>query len=373
MSGTVHSTQWIALLGRKDAPTDGVEDYCLFLGEALAAKGIGLERERIPWTEMGWIGALRQLSRESSAWCGRWVLLQYTALMWSRRGFPLGVVMVLAILRRCDARIAIVFHEPCRQGGPRSRWLDRLRGACQDWVIHKLYRGAAKSIFTVPLETVSWLPKGESKSFFISIGANIPERVKWRPAPALADREKTVIVFGVTGAPVMTREVEQIAFVMRHASKELGKMRLVAVGRGSIEAREPLVKALEGHNVEVIVRGILPAEEIANEFESADVLLFVRGAVTPYRGSAIAGIACGLPIVGFRNGELGDSFKEAGIEWSPWRDRESLTRGVIRVLTDPHRWTELHQRNIAAQKKWFSWAAIAEQFCKVLEVRGASV
>ncbi len=32
----------VALLGRPDTPTDGVEDYCIFLGRALAARGIEL-------------------------------------------------------------------------------------------------------------------------------------------------------------------------------------------------------------------------------------------------------------------------------------------------------------------------------------------
>jgi glycosyltransferase involved in cell wall biosynthesis len=358
--GPVNPVKWIALLGRQDMPTDGVEDYCAFLGRALAPEGIDLESVRIPWVEIGWIGALRQLSREGSAWRGRWVLLQYTTFMWSRRGFPLGIVMALAILRRRGARVATVFHEPCRQGGP--RWIDRLRGACQDWVIQRLYRGAVKSIFTVPLEMVAWLPKGEKKAAFISIGANIPERLNRRPAPTRADKVKTVIIFGVTGAPEMTREVDQIADVMREASKELGKMRLVAVGRGSVEAKELLEEAFEGSSVIVVARGVLPAEEVAREFESADVLLFLRGAITPQRGSAIAGIACGLPVVGYRNGEIGGPLKEAGIEWSLSRDRQSLTRGLVRVLSDPHRWTELHERNLEVQKIHLSWGRIAERF-----------
>jgi glycosyltransferase involved in cell wall biosynthesis len=367
---SANPAKWIALLGRQDMPTDGVEDYCLFLGRALAPQEIELERVRIPWVETGWIGALRQLSRQSSAWRGRWVLVQYTTFMWSRRGFPLGIIVGMAVLRHSGARVAIVFHEPCRQGG--SRWIDRLRGACQDLVIQRLYTRAVKSIFTVPLETVPWLPREENKAVFIPIGANIPERTNRRPVPALADKVKTVVVFGVTGTPEMAREVEQIAFVMREASKKLGKMRLVAVGRGSIEAKELLDWALEGSSIEVVVRGVLPAEDVAREFQSADVMLFLRGAITPQRGSAIAGIACGLPIVGYRNGEIGDAFKEAGIEWSPWRDRESLTRGLVRVLSDPSRWTELHERNLMAQKNSFSWATIAEQFCILLEASGAS-
>jgi glycosyltransferase involved in cell wall biosynthesis len=353
--------KWIALLGRQDMPTDGVADYCLFLAGGLAPQGIELEQIRVPWAEIGWIGALRRLWRESAGWAGQWVLLQYTALSWSRRGFPFGAVAVLAILRRGGVRCVVVFHEADRQGG--SGLLGGIRGACQDWVIQKLYRGATKSIFTAPLETVAWLPTGEGKAAFIPIGANIPERTHSRDAPALASKEKTVIVFGVTGsAEAAAREVNDISSVMLEACKTLGRLRLVIVGRGANEARELFAKAFHGGSVELVVRGVLPAEEIAREFESADALLFVRGAVTTRRGSAMAGIASGVPIVGYRDGSTGGFLEEAGVEWSPLHDREGLTRGLIRVLSDSGRWMELHERNLKVQRNYLSWGRIAERF-----------
>ena len=342
-------------------PTDGIADYCLFLAGGLAPQGVEVEQVRVPWAEIGWIGALRQLWRESTGWRGRWVLLQYTALSWSRRGFPLFAVAVLAILRRRGVRCAVVFHEADRQGG--SGLLRGIRGACQDWVIRKLYRGATKSIFTAPLETVGWLPTGENKAAFIPIGANIPERARHRDAPALASKERTVIVFGVTGsAEAATREVNDISSVMLEACKALGRLRLVVVGRGADEARELFAKALHGGNVELAVRGVLPAEEVAREFELSDALLFVRSAVTTRRGSAMAGIASGVPIVGYRDGSIGGFLDDAGLEWSPLHDRVSLTRGLIRVLSDPERWMELHERNLEVQKNYFSWSRIAERF-----------
>jgi glycosyltransferase involved in cell wall biosynthesis len=355
---------WVALLGRRDMPTDGVEDYCIFLGRALAARGIELKQARVPWIENGWVSSLRQLYRECTAWRGRWVLLQYTALCWSRRGFPFASLFVLAILRRSGARVAVVFHEPRRQGG--SHWMDRIRGACQDWVIQKLYRLSTKSIFTVPIETVTWLQKETDKASFIPIGANIPECVDHRCTPPLPNKEKTVIVFGVTGAPHIVREVADVAGVMREVSKTVAKLRLVVVGRGSIEAREHLAKALENSNVELEVLGVLPAEEISREFVRADVLLFVRSPITLQRGSAIAGIACGLPVVGFRDKKISGPLKEAGVEWSPWKDWDGLILGLIRVLNDPGRWMELHERNIEAQKNYFSWSRIAERYRIVL-------
>ena len=171
-----------------------------------------------------------------------------------------------------------------------------------------------------------------------------------------------MIVFGVTGAPEMAREVADIAGVMQEASKSLKKLRLVVLGRGAMEAREELANALGKCRVELIVRGVLPAEEIACELERADVLLFVRSAITLQRGSAIAGIAYGLPIVGYRTERISAPLHEAGVEWSPWRDRDALVRGLIRVLSDPQHWTELRQRNIEIQKNYFSWSRIAERY-----------
>src|SRR5271156_981573 len=348
------AVKWIALLGRQDTPTDGVEDYCLFLSRALATHGIELEPIRVPWVEMSWLGALRQLKRTSAPWRGRWVLMQYTAFSWSRRGFPFVALAVLRVLRRGGARGAVVFHDPDRQPG--SGLLHGPRGACQRCVIRRVFSGAAKAIFTVPLEAVAWLPKMHNHAAFIPIGANMPERAQRSTAPLPDAREKTVIVFGVTCSPEATkREVDDISATVLEASRVLGRLRLVVVGRGSDEARELLEEACKGSDVNLVVRGVLPAEQIASEFESADALLFVRGVISPQRGSAMAGIASGIPVVGYRKAQIGGPLEEAGVEWCLWGDRASLVRGLVRVLSDPKRWMELHQRNLEVQKKYLSW------------------
>lgn len=357
--------RWVAILGRRDMPTDGVEDYCTFLGRQLAQRGVKLDLARVDWFDRGWIPALWGLWREGAAWAGTWVLLQYTGMSWSARGFPTGVLAALAILRRRGCRCAVVFHEFSRQGG-NKRWVDRIRGSCQQWVVERLYRGSTKCIFTVPVERVPWLPQGDRKSAFIPIGANIPEQPDRASKPRATGQQKTVIVFGVTGAPQTAGEVEEISAVMREASKSFASLRLVVVGRGSSEAHKQIEARLAGTGVEVVVRGVLPAQEVAGEFERADVLLFVRGAITLQRGSAIAGIACGLPVVGYRDGSISGPLDEAGIEWSPWRDRESLVRALVRVLSDSARWTELHERSLQAQRDHFSWSRIAHQYQTVL-------
>jgi glycosyltransferase involved in cell wall biosynthesis len=365
--GNTSKQTWIALLGRQDRPTDGLADYCAFLGRALDPLGVELKQARVEWLENGWTRSLLQLSRESAAWRGKWVLVQYTALGWSRRGFPLGALAAMAILRRHGARPAVVFHEASRQSTG-SRWIDRLRGACQDWVIRRLYRKATVAIFTIPLDEIPWLSAEEKKdkAAFIPIGGNVPEYLARRSPPPHAGDERTVIVFGVTGEPATARELEDITTAVREAAKSLRKLRLVVIGRGSTEVRDKITAALARAGVEVIVRGLLPAEEVTREFSRADVLLFVRGAVTLQRGSAIAGIACGLPVVGYQNGRISGPLSEAGIEWTSWRDRESLATGLIRVLGEPQRWMELHERNLLAQKNHFSWNRIAERYLGAL-------
>ncbi|MGC1188527.1 MAG: glycosyltransferase [Candidatus Acidiferrales bacterium] len=356
----------IALLGKRDSPTDGIDDYCNFLGQALASRRVSLAIVRVSWNEEGWAGALRRLWRASAGWRGNWVLLQYTALSWSSRGFPWGVLAVAAILRSRGARCACVFHECAGYGG--ETWRERARRWCQMWVLRALYRKSVRSIFTVPLDTVGWLPERKDRAVFIPIGANIPCRLEadGRTETRSLTDDKRVIVFGVTEAPASAGEVADIASVAREASSTIPNLRLIVVGRGSNEVREDLAKLLEGCSVGLDVRGVLPADEIAREFGRADALLFVRKVITLQRGSAIAGIACGLPVVGYGSEVRSGPLAEAGIEWSSPHDRHALAQGLVRVLTDSHRWMELHERNVRAHEKYFSWSRISQLYIAVL-------
>src|SRR5882762_9025278 len=94
----------IALLGKRDAPTDAVEEYCRYLGGALAAREISLELRRVPWDSLGWSESLKGLRLQAQSLPpGTWFLVQYTALAWSARGFPLRFLRVLKALRGSKA------------------------------------------------------------------------------------------------------------------------------------------------------------------------------------------------------------------------------------------------------------------------------
>ena len=108
----------VAILGWRDEPTDAVEEYCQYLSEGLKDCGIQLEQIRVPWPEVGWHAAMQHLPETTRDLQKTWFLLQYTALGWSRRGFPLTCIGSHSrskgkwwALRNCIPRYLSIFWE----------------------------------------------------------------------------------------------------------------------------------------------------------------------------------------------------------------------------------------------------------------------
>ena len=361
---------WIALLGRKDFPADGITDYCGYLGQNLATRGIELRIARVDWVEKGWLRAVVDLWRESRGWRGLWVLPQYTALGWSGRGFPLGIMISAAILRIRCARCAMVFHEPWGTEGPRL--IDRIRCAFQNWTVRTLYRLSEKSIFTIPLSTIPWLPKGYAKCASIPLGPNIPENLTNRSSLQNENgNAKTVVVFCVSESPHGEREIGEIAAAMRFVESAGVKIRVIFVGRGTTEAKSAIDLAFANSSIEVYNRGLCEAEEVTRIFSESDAMVAVRGKLYLRRGSALAGLACGLPIVGYSGAATGTIIEEAGVTLVPFGDKQALGSALREVLTTPAIWKEMHEKNLRIQEKYLSWKVIAGSYADFLAGRSA--
>ena len=357
--------QLIFLLGKRDIPADGVQDYCEYLGQALERRGVHNEIARVDWNSAGWLRALRKLRNVSRAWSGDWVVLQYTALAWSRRGFPFGAVIALSIARRRGARCAVVFHEPTGLSGP--RWIDRIRAACQNWVVRKLFNTSERSIFPDPLNTIVWLPRRDQKGVFIPIGANIPDEQEPQENSAKHDPlRKTVAIFCLSDPPNLHRELGDISAAVKICTADGMKLRIVFFGRGTAEANEEIKLAFKTIPAEILNRGIQDANSVRRTLESSDVMLCVRGLLYPRRGSALAGIACGLPVIGYAGAAENTPITEAGVELVPYGDRTALGAALGRVLRDSNLWQQLHEKSLQAHRKYFSWGLIAEKFDEAL-------
>jgi glycosyltransferase involved in cell wall biosynthesis len=356
----------IALLGRRDAPTDAVEEYCSYLGEALRAHDFELELARVAWLEDGWPVAMREMERQAAAWRGCWVLVQYTALAWSERGFPLRFLRVLKILRQAGAHVAMVYHDVLPYDG--SRTIDKLRRRAQVHAMSEALRSCDLGVFTVPVSKIPWVGKKHTRAVFIPVGANLPApETAWEMRERCeADRLPTVGVFGITGGEAGIWEIASISEALQITAERLGKLRLVVMGRHSDTAEKALRNLTDKLPIEVSALGILPAEEIVRHLACCDVLLFVRGGISSRRGSALAGIACGLPVVALDGPETASPITEAGVVFADPKRQRGIGEALLKVLSDAEYRRLLAERSRRAQEKYFSWKAIAARYAEAL-------
>jgi len=354
----------ILLLGKRDTPADGVQDYSEYLAEALRRREIQTDIARVDWHSEGWVRAVQKLSDQGAKWNGAWVILQYTALSWSRRGFPLGALAVLRNLRRQKLRCAAVFHEFRRQGG--AKWAGHVRGAVQDWVVRQIYSHVDTAIFADPLDRIEWLPPGRNHAVFIPIGANLPAP-PWT-AKVLNSQQSgtdTVAIYCLSDPPNLDNELRDISKAIRVAAAGR-RLRVVFLGRGTAEAQDEITRAFEGTSAVISNLGIKDAKAVRDTLMSSDVMLCVRGEMNPTRGSAIAGIVCGLPIVGYGTSEKAFPISEAGVRLVPYRDSDALGTNLVEVLGDSRLRGQLGAASRAAHEKFFSWDTIADRMIQAL-------
>ena len=360
----------IALLGRRDAPTDAVEEYCQYLGTALRAHDFALELVRVSWVEDGWPGAMRELERQAGAWRGCWVLVQYTALAWSERGFPLRFLRVLRVLRLAGAQVAMVYHDVLPYQG--SRTIDKLRRRAQVHAMNEALRSCDLGVFTVPLSKIPWVGKKHTRAVFIPVGANLPEpESAWATKRDEANRLPAICVFGITGGEAGIWEIASISEALQIVAERLGKLRLVVMGRHSDTAEKALRNLMDKVPIEISALGVLPGAEIVRQMASCDALLFVRGGISSRRGSAIAGIACGLPVVALDGPETAPPITEAGVVFTDPKRQRGLGEALLKVLSDTEYRGLLAERSQRAQQKYFSWSVIAARYADELRPGGS--
>ena len=353
----------IALLGRKDEPTDAVEEYCRYLAAALQAHAIQLEIRRVPWEIHGWTDALHALRLQATKWSDTWVLVQYTALAWSSRGFPHKVLRALKILKSAGARVGIVFHDV--EPYPGTRLIDSLRRFDQVCTMRRVISLADLTVFTVPPARLSWLTAVPANAFFVPVGANLP--IPGVPqASSLQEPVPTIGVFSITGGESGARETQIILAASRCAAQKLGKLRLSVFGRHAELRETELREGLRDLPVELSVEGVVDAAEVVQKLSVCDVLLFVRGHISSRRGSAIAGIACGLPVIAYSGPETAAPITDAGVVLVSPDHPDDLNTALVRVLSDATYRMDLASHSRAAYKTHFAWAAIAARFSVLL-------
>lgn len=361
----------MAILGRREVPTDGVHDYCCYLQDALANEGVNLTLTQVRWAEIGRKASRRELLEAIEGKENILFLLQYTALSWSRRGFAVPAVGILKLLKKNGARCAVIFHDPDGYAG--SRVMERFRRGVQRYAMKRLVRLSDLAIFTLPRNKISWLPAATKNFVFIPVGANLPapERA-WEEKRRSTGIKPIVAVFSLSDRPLLAKEVNQIAQAVTYAAKQVGALEVVVLGRNSETGGEELRAELAASPAEVRIVGLISADEVVRVLGTSDVMLFARGSISSRRGSAIAGIACGLPVIAEEGSELAPPITEAGVVLVPEEMvPEGFGTALVRVLTDRSYRMSLAERSRDAHSRYFSWSVIARQYAKALRTLGA--
>jgi glycosyltransferase involved in cell wall biosynthesis len=231
------------------------------------------------------------------------------------------------------------------------------------------------AIFTVQIEKISWLAAEPHNATFIPVGPNLPiplpTHIDAAPPSASLSGVPSVAVFGVTGGAEGVVESQKILAAVRAASLKLGKLRLFVFGRNADSAGLVLREGLRDLPVELSVEGVLEEAQVVERLSSCDVLLFVRGTISSRRSSAIAGIACGLPVIAWSGTETAPPITDAGVVFVAPSENSSVSQEflnavLIRVLSDSAYRAELAARSRAAYLEHFSWPAVATRFAALL-------
>jgi glycosyltransferase involved in cell wall biosynthesis len=350
--------RWIALLGRgSGAPTDGLEDYCVRLREALQKKGTSLEVIRVPIDQHGWLRSLFWLRKRLAGEEVSVALLQYTALSWSRWGFPAGVLLVIWMLKRCGIPVAVVFHDTQPVGGVRLR--DRARRRMQGWIMRRLVSISSKSVSALPADRLTWVPAGPQRNKFalIPLGSNMSDALHRNAAPARKG-DPRIVVFGIDRNRMLD-EAGQIGRIVSSVARNVGAVRLVVFGLGALEAEAALRMNLEGAPVTLEMDGILSPNEIFERLLECSVQVFIRSGISACRGSVVAGICCGLPVVGWEDWDTAYPITQAGLRTVPIGDEAALIKELGSVLIHEEIRFQLSQRSSEAAQEYFSWDRVA--------------
>ena len=340
----------ISLLGPPQTPTDGVLDHAHLLSEALVNHGHRASVIHHRWDREGWTKSLRALPGRLLG--ADHVIMHYTHLAWSRRGFPIRALLVATLIRR--RRLWLLIHDPV--GFPYSSLIGRVRSKAQVLVMWMLVRFADRTYVTIHPSCVTWARKKRSSLRLLPVGSNVGASPLDVPR-AEPSRPFTVVVFSITEGRL--EEVRHVSEVMTLAAGTLRKeVRLLTFGSGVDWARRPLEQHL-GSSVELVTEGVVAASEVGTVMRGADAQLFVRGSASSRRGTLVAGIAHRVPIVAFSGPETCWPVTEAGVSLVPLGDVKAAASALVRVATDPGWANQLRGRSEVAYQRWFVWERIA--------------
>jgi glycosyltransferase involved in cell wall biosynthesis len=294
------------------------------------------------------------------------ILWQYVPHMYGRGGVNFAVPNSIRSLSRKRRQVTLA-HEVA---APLSPWPHR---ACYAWAHRLQWQVIARHADAIGLSTEAWLqrwlskhPGVSGKSVLIPSPSNIAiepvasdHRAEWRRRCRWPENTRVMIYFGSISPP---KQFPWIVDAWR-AARAHGPTALIVIGdRLEIETSSEERRFLSVHS-------FLPGGDVSRALQAADVLVlpFVDGA-SERRGSLMAGLSHGLPVVTTIGPATGPTFRKSDAFAAVPRDRPDLfTAKVVELLEDaPHR-ASLGERGRALYERSYNWPTVISRLEALLE------
>jgi len=278
-----------------------------------------------------------------------------------RRSLTISLVPALLKLFRAGP-VAVTAHEVAR-----CHPINRLR------LVPIAY--TADAVTATTEEDCAWLsrhlPLVGRRVIHIPIGANLepPEgfgrcRAAYRRRLGIGEGDIAMCFFGFV---FRNKLIEDLLAAFRLAADHGARLRLVLMtGMERTEGTygAEVVRMIDdlGLAGRVVHTGFLPAEEVSRCFGACDFasLLFRDGA-SFRRGSILAAMAHGLPVVSCRSGPIPAGFQHGeNILLSDAGDVEGLAENMVRLCTDTALRNKLARASLRTARR-FAWPLIAER------------
>jgi hypothetical protein len=341
------------------ATVDGIDAYSRTLADALAALGAscGLLTQRNGewrWCEAPVAAGFSQLSTGQALrflTSARAVIVQYNPFSWGKRGVSPSLIGLFVQLRRRvpRPRMILMLHE---RFTPWGGWRQTLMSGWQRGQLLSLSALADQTLAsTEPWtdDSAWWRRRGVQ---LLPVGSNLPDM---RDAAEEARGQLQTPAGTVVAVTLNTSHPSYSAEHVRLAVNRIAVDRpvvLLNLGAGAHEI---------GHvsaSVQVVAPGMLTPAALARLLSAGDVYMapFVDG-VSTRRGSLIAALQHGLPVVGTTGHNTGEILRPLSLY--AFEDLRGFADGALGLATNAE---EQRSRRLLSRdlyEKNFTWPSIA--------------
>ena len=292
-----------------------------------------------------------------------WLILQYNPFGYGHRGFCPSVPRTLRLLgRRCpNMKIAVMFHEIATQ---EKGWRSAVMRVWQSVLARKLAYLANICFYSTEAYLKSWRRTTEL-SRHLPAGSNLPDslltREQARSALAIAPGTLVIGSFGTTHP---SRQFHWMAEAARKLISQGRAICFVAVGTGA-ESIQSLFSGIPFKAIE----SPIPSKAAA-AIKAFDIFLspYTDG-ISTRRGSVIAALQHGIPVVTTETDETDGVFKDArdsALIAVPAGGDSAFVAAVSELASNEGKRLSIGKGGLALFEKTFRWNAIADQMLTAL-------